>query len=43
MSHKCITISDKEEGRCGYGVGVVLGGIPHGGACPLTGGAHGGG
>jgi hypothetical protein len=32
-----------EEGHCGCSVGVVHGGIPHGGACPPAGGAHGGG
>jgi hypothetical protein len=32
-----------EEGRCGCDVGVIHKGIPHGGACPPTGGAHGGG
>jgi hypothetical protein len=36
----CLTIGGKEEGR--YSVGVVHRGIPHDGACPLGGGAHGG-
>jgi hypothetical protein len=40
--HRCLTISGEEEGQCGCGVGIVHGGIPHGGACPLAGGAHGG-
>jgi hypothetical protein len=34
-----LTISGEEEGHCGCGVGVVHGGIPHGGACPLAEGA----
>jgi hypothetical protein len=33
----------QEEGHCGCGVGVIYRGIPHGGACHLDGGAHGGG
>jgi hypothetical protein len=37
--HKWLTIGG-EKGR--YGVGVVHGGIPHAGACPAAGGAHGG-
>jgi hypothetical protein len=36
----CLTISG-EEGHCE--VVVVHGGIPHGGACPPGGAAHGGG
>jgi hypothetical protein len=40
--HKCFTVGGEEEGRCGCGVGVIHRGIPHGGACPLAGGAHGG-
>jgi hypothetical protein len=30
--HKCLTIGDEEEGHCGcgYDVGVVQGGNPHG-------------
>jgi hypothetical protein len=39
--HKCHTVGGEEEGRCGCGVGVIHGGIPHGEACPPTGGAHG--
>jgi hypothetical protein len=41
--HKCRTIGSEEDGRCGCGVGVVHGGIPHDRACPPVGGAHGGG
>jgi hypothetical protein len=41
--HKCLIIDGEEEGRYGYGVGVAHRGIPHGGACPPTGGAHDGG
>jgi hypothetical protein len=41
--HKCLTIGGEEEGRCGCGVDVIHGGIPHGGACPPARGAHGGG
>jgi hypothetical protein len=33
------TIVDGEE-ECHYGVVVIYGGIPHGGAFPLAGGAH---
>jgi hypothetical protein len=39
--HKCLTIVGEEESRCGCGVGVIYGGIPHGGACPSVGGVHG--
>jgi hypothetical protein len=35
----CLTIDGEEQGRCG--VSVIHGGIPHDGACPLGGGAHG--
>jgi hypothetical protein len=41
--HKSLTIGGEEEGHCGCGVDVIHGGIPHGGACPLARGAHGGG
>jgi hypothetical protein len=41
--NKCLTISGEEEGHYGCGIGVVQGGIPHGGACPPAGGAHGNG
>jgi hypothetical protein len=41
--HKYLTVDGEEEGRCGYGVDVVHEDIPHGGACPPAGGAHGGG
>jgi hypothetical protein len=36
-------IGGEEEGCCGCVVGVVHGGIPQDGACPLAGGAHSGG
>jgi hypothetical protein len=39
--HKCLNISGEEEGCYGCDVSFVHGGIPHGGACPPTGGAHG--
>jgi hypothetical protein len=39
--HKKLTIDGEEEGRWGCGVGVVHGGIPRDGACPLARGAHG--
>jgi hypothetical protein len=32
----------RRRSRCGCDVGVVHGGIPHNGACPLVGGAYGG-
>jgi hypothetical protein len=38
--HKFLTVGGDEEDRCGYGIDVVQGGIPHDGACPPTGGAH---
>jgi hypothetical protein len=41
--HKWLTIGGEEEGRYGCGVSVIHRGIPHGGACPPTGGAHAGG
>jgi hypothetical protein len=41
--HKGLTVGGEEEGRCGCGVGVIHGGIPHGEACPPARGAHGGG
>jgi hypothetical protein len=41
--NKCLTVGGEEEGRCGYDIGVVHRGIPHGEACPPTGGAHDGG
>jgi hypothetical protein len=41
--HKCLSVSGEEEGRCGCGVSVIHRGIPHGGACPPSGGAHGSG
>jgi hypothetical protein len=41
--HKWVIIGGEENDRCGCGVGVVHGGIPHGRACPLAGGDHGGG
>jgi hypothetical protein len=41
--HKCLTMGGEEEGRYGCGVGIIHGGIPHSGACPPIGGAHGGG
>jgi hypothetical protein len=37
----CLTVGGEEEGRCS--IGVIHGGIPHSGACPLGGGAHDGG
>jgi hypothetical protein len=37
------SVGGEEEGRCGYGIDVFQGGISQGGACPLAGGAHGGG
>jgi hypothetical protein len=36
----CLTISGEEDGHCG--IGVIHRGIPHDGACPPGGGAHGG-
>jgi hypothetical protein len=36
--HECLTVRGEEGHR---GVGVFHGGIPHGGACPLVGAAHG--
>jgi hypothetical protein len=41
--HKCLTVGGEEEGRYGCNVGVINRGIPHGGAYPPTGGAHGSG
>jgi hypothetical protein len=41
--HKCLTIGGEEESRCGCGVSVIHGGIPHDGAFPPARGAHGGG
>jgi hypothetical protein len=41
--HKCLTIGEEEEDRCGCGVSVVHGGIPHGGACRPARGTHNGG
>jgi hypothetical protein len=38
--HACLTVVGEEEGHCG--VGVIHGGIPHGGAYPPARGAHGG-
>jgi hypothetical protein len=40
--HKCITVGGEEEGRYSCSVGVIHGVVPHGGACPPAGGAHGG-
>jgi hypothetical protein len=34
----CLTVGGEEEGH--WGVNVIHGGIPHGGAFPLGGGAH---
>jgi hypothetical protein len=42
-SHHCLTVGGEEESHCGCSIGVIHGGIPHDGACPLTGGAHGSG
>jgi hypothetical protein len=39
--HKCLNVSGEEEGRCVCD--VVQKGIPHGGACPPAGHAHGSG
>jgi hypothetical protein len=36
----CLTVGGEEEGRCDIGVAHL--GIPHSGACPPSGGAHGG-
>jgi hypothetical protein len=40
---KCLTDDGKEEGRYDCGIGVIHGGIPHGGACPPAGHVCGGG
>jgi hypothetical protein len=37
-----LSFGGKEEGCCGCSFGVVHRGIPHDGACPPAGGAHGG-
>jgi hypothetical protein len=35
----CLTVGGEEEGRSG--IGVIHGGIPHGGVCPPSGGIPG--
>jgi hypothetical protein len=40
--YKCLTVGGEKECRFGCDVGTIHGGIPHGLACPLVGGAHGG-
>jgi hypothetical protein len=37
----CLTVGGEEEHR--YGIGAIHRGIPHGRACPPSGGSHGGG